>query len=176
MRKLSLVGKHFGRLIVLKLQPSNSCGDSMWLCKCHCGEHKTVRGMSLKLGATKSCGCLRVELSRKHQLKHGQAGGKNKPTKLYWIWQAMMKRCRDKNCKDWPLYGGRGIKVCKRWHNFKNFFADVGQRPRGKSLDRFPDNDGNYKPGNWRWATAKQQASNTRRAKATCSRRSSKER
>jgi len=77
----------------------------------------------------------------------------------------MLSRCRDKNKACWKDYGGRGITVCERWHEFVNFLEDMGECPPGLSLDRFPDRDGNYEPGNCRWATKKEQANNRRPAK-----------
>jgi len=75
----------------------------------------------------------------------------------------MIQRCTNPNRADYRLYGGRGIKVCKRWRDFAAFLADMGERPKGKTLDRYPNNNGNYQPGNCRWATPKQQAANRRR-------------
>lgn len=82
----------------------------------------------------------------------------------YWVWAAMLQRCRNPRCRIYPLYGGRGITVCERWTDVRNFMADMGPRPEGGTLDRI-DNDGNYEPGNCRWATPAIQSANTRRAK-----------
>lgn len=84
---------------------------------------------------------------------HGMSG-----TPTHKCWRSMLARCKG----DHPNYGGRGIKVCKRWLKFENFLADMGERPEGLTLDRYPDNDGDYKPSNCRWATPKEQTNNRR--------------
>jgi hypothetical protein len=127
--------------------------QSLWHCRCECGNEVVVRTGNLKNGNTKSCGCLRV----KKMTKHGCVG-----TYLYQCWQAMKKRSTNPNNKDYAHYGRRGITVCERWDNsFEDFRDDIlekiGERPSPQhSLDRI-NNDGNYEPGNVRWATQKQQ-------------------
>lgn len=80
----------------------------------------------------------------------------------YQSWQSMWTRCTNPNRPGWKDYGGRGITVCERWKSFDNFAQDMGERPPDTSLDRWPDNDGNYEPGNCRWATPKEQRANQR--------------
>jgi hypothetical protein len=88
-------------------------------------------------------------------------------TKEYEAWRSMRQRCTNPNVKQWKDYGGRGITVCKEWlESFTTFFKYIGKCPKGKSIDRYPNNDGNYEPGNVRWATQQEQADN-RRPKAT---------
>ena len=156
-----LIGKRFGRLRVVKFSGKRvRDGLLLWKCECSCGRSVTIVGKSLsrRLRPTLSCGCLQLELTRRANTTHGMKGAR-----VYRIWVGMMNRCRNQNNKDYHRYGGRGIRVCKRWWSFENFYADVGQPPTNKhSIDRFPDNSGNYRPGNWRWATAKQQANNRR--------------
>jgi hypothetical protein len=173
-----LVGQRFGRLLVVASfgAPKHS-GEafSAWLCHCDCGEEIIIRGYSLKRGITKSCGCLRDEMSLERarrmgsthgwQAKHGHAR-RQKRTRTYTSWMAMHERCRNSKLKKWKVYGGRGITVCSRWsgeHGFENFLSDMGERPTGKTLDRFPNGDGNYEPGNTRWATLSEQNNNRRK-------------
>jgi hypothetical protein len=91
--------------------------------------------------------------------KHGMS---NSATHITWM--SMMRRCNNANASQYSYYGGRGISVCDRWRDFRNFLADMGERPDGRTLDRI-DNDGNYEPGNCRWATRSQQSANRRRLK-----------
>lgn len=162
MRKIiNLIDKRFGNLVVIKLIESDKWGNARWLCRCDCGNYKNILSASLRNGITKSCGCLK----KNNGFKHGHAR-KGKLSKIYRIWQGMNQRCNDQKNKDYKHYGDRGIKVCYRWSNkkngFENFYKDVGNPPKGKSLDRINNNKG-YFPGNWRWATPLQQHQNTRK-------------
>jgi hypothetical protein len=149
---IDLVGKEFGRLTVVALAGKRGA-NLYWQCQCRCGGQKTVRGTHLKRGAIKSCNCLRGNPT------HGEGGNE---TREYRAWSDMRRRCRNPKRKDWPDYGGRGIKVCDRWQIYTNFLADMGRKPGPKySLDRI-DNDGNYEPSNCRWATTKEQYHNRR--------------
>src|SRR5258706_4182571 len=96
-------------------------------------------------------------------LLHGHAKERER-TRTYFAWQSMRKRCANPNAQYYANYGGRGIRVCKRWAKFENFLADMGTAPAGKSLDRI-NNNGNYSPKNCRWATPSQQARNAMRVR-----------
>lgn len=90
--------------------------------------------------------------------RHGQSA-----SRTYSSWASMRDRCLNANATKYPVYGGSDIRICKRWNRFENFLQDLGARPKGKSLDRFPDKDGNYTPNNCRWATAHEQNLNRRK-------------
>jgi hypothetical protein len=94
-----------------------------------------------------------------HKHGHSPASGRSS---TYKSWASMIQRCLNKNDSAFYLYGGRGVCVCRRWRKFSNFLADMGTRPEGKTLDRFPDKNGDYKPGNCRWATPTEQQHNKR--------------
>lgn len=133
----------------------------MWRCKCDCGGEKVTRTETLRMGATKSCGCLQRETAIITGKKTSIHGMKHSPE--YRVWRTMKQRCNNPNAANYHLYGGRGVNVCKRWKDsFKTFYSDLGPRPSKKySLDR-TDPDGNYEPGNCRWATTKDQLANRR--------------
>jgi hypothetical protein len=155
-KRIDLTGKRFGRLVV----PAYAGGEK-WFCVCDCGVRVVVRGDRLREGKTKSCSCLRRELLKARATKHGMSRSRE-----YRSWTSMKSRCFDPRATGFEFYGGRGILVCERWANsFEEFFADMGTRPAGRSLDRINPN-GNYGPGNCRWADTKQQAQNRRPQRA----------
>lgn len=127
-----------------------------------------VHGYTLRKGTSRSCGCLQKEMASERRT-HGHSRGKHwNGTPTYLSWRAMKVRCTYAKHQGWKNYGGRGIKVCDRWLNsFENFLADMKERPKGTTLDRYPDNNGNYEPGNCRWATPKQQRHNQSTSHAT---------
>lgn len=148
-------GKRFERLVILERVDTLSRR-----CQCDCGTVKIVKIAELSSGDTRSCGCLSRELTMARSTKHG-AARRQKRTPTYHAWCGMRKRCLDPRQKSYKDYGGRGISIDPDWESFAQFFADMGEKPAGFSLERL-NNNGPYAPGNCVWATKLQQARNTR--------------
>lgn len=158
-------GLIYGRLTVLKLSSITTGGKLHWVCKCSCGKKVDVNSGSLQSGNTKSCGCLHKENARKQGLastKHSE-GAHSRRTLTYRIWQSMLRRCDTKSATGYENYGGRGLKVCLRWHSYINFKNDMGVCPPKFSIERINNNKGYYK-SNCKWILKGKQMQNTRRS------------
>lgn len=161
---IDLTGQRFGRLTVIKqgeyyIYPANGYRYVQWLCKCDCGNERTVRACTLRSGDTQSCGCIAKEILIKRNTTHNKYH-----SRLHSIWSNMKNRCSNPNSKRYKDYGGRGITVCEEWkENFENFYSWAVQNGYEKelTLDRVDINKG-YNQENCRWATYQTQANNTR--------------
>jgi hypothetical protein len=147
---IDITGKTFGRLTVVSRVENSPEGKAKWRCLCTCGKSTVSVGGNLRLGKSRSCGCLRTETMIQKNGTHLLSD-----TLEYKIWHGMRRRCFNPDNRGFKDYGGRGITVCDRWRDsFENFIADVGFRPsRSHSIDRI-NNDGNYEPGNCKWSTS----------------------
>lgn len=148
-------GGVYGRLTVIRRDGSIYGSKPAWLCVCSCGETIRVARYSVQKGDTRSCGCLARETLVARQRTHGKSN-----TPEYVVWRGMLERCNNPDAPSYQRYGGSGVRVDPRWLSFENFLADMGARPAGTSLERV--NGGDYGPGRCTWATAVQQARNTK--------------
>lgn len=146
LRAMLKVGDRFHRLTVISTELPR------YQCRCDCGREVVVWQYLLTNGKQKSCGCLAI--------KHGHTSG-GRPSPTYNSWRSAVKRTTDPTHHGWRYYGGRGIRLCDEWLDFAGFLRDMGERPPNTTLDRV-DPDGNYEPGNCRWASALVQARNQR--------------
>jgi hypothetical protein len=165
-RAKDLLGKRFGRLTVTERIGWDRWGAAKWLCRCDCGKQTQATTTALLRVGMKSCGCFSREILSTSGAKSAVHKQAFPPTPEYHVWLSMNARCRNSRDKAYKFYGGRGIVVCQRWRKFENFFADMGKRPTGYTLERI-NNDGPYDPNNCKWATWEEQRLNQRQKIST---------
>lgn len=161
---IDLTGKRFGRWLVLGRAPrpvGRKSSSAFWLCRCDCGVEKACHSIALRQGSSQSCGCLRLEQMQTRCITHGLSKGPEARAH-----HMMVQRCTNPNNTKFHMYGGRGVTVCDEWRGpggLARFVEHIGRRPSmDHSIDRYPNMNGNYEPGNVRWATRKEQQRNRR--------------
>lgn len=164
-RKLiDLTGQRFGRWIVIERSENSPIGHTGWLCRCDCGTEKVVDAWNLRNGRSKSCGCLRTEMTKKNALVHGMSN-----SRLYMVWHTMLARCYSRKCKGYVYYGGQGIGVCNEWrYDFVAFYDWAishgydENAPQGQCVLGRIDANKDYRPDNCRWTTMAEVSRNRR--------------
>ena len=153
-KRYDLSGKRYNRLLVVGCIDKRKNRQLLWFCRCDCGGSAITESYKLKAGHTKSCGCYNKEKSAERGTIHGQCNSFS-----YGSWRGMKERCLNPNNINYKYYGAKGIKICNRWLTFENFFRDMGERPKGLTLER-EDNNGDYCLENCIWANIQQQVYN----------------
>lgn len=151
------VGTKYGHWLVVEPSGTDRSGNARYLCRCDCGTERPVLGFSLVRGDSKSCGCKRAQIWRENT----KPWRNRRRSKLKSVHNQMIYRCHKEGHPYYEWYGARGIKVCDRWHDFLNFYLDMGYPEPGQTIERI-DNARGYEPGNCCWVTMKEQARNKR--------------
>jgi hypothetical protein len=166
-KMIDVTGQVFGRLTAIERVKIRGRKEIYWRCQCSCGKLTEVMAQNLREGKIQSCGCLKAERvsARLSTHRHSRVGARQKPSSEYKTWCGMRDRCNRASHIAYRNYGGRGIRVCPEWEaSFAAFLAHIGPKPTpAHTVDRI-NVDGNYEPGNVRWATRKEQAANKRKA------------
>lgn len=158
MKKIDLKGKTLGELVIIRDTPERRNGQIVWLCRCYCGNDHLSTWSTIKNSPYPNCGCKNSEIISASLRTHGLSESPE-----YYRWADMRARCNTPSSTMYKFYGGRGIKVCKRWNDFTKFLADMGKLPTLKHTLERKNSNGNYTPKNCCWIIGKRQARNTRR-------------
>lgn len=165
LNRIDLRGRRFGKLTIIDRGENKPGLHSRWNYICDCGKTGSAKSCHLLSGAIQSCNCMAGKTI------HGASGGPRKSPE-YHSWQSAKQRCTNPNNVGYRWYGARGITMCEAWcASFVAFLADMGPRPAGTTIDRYPNPDGNYEPGNCRWATRAEQSKGQRKPGTVTARR-----